>query len=998
VARIESAGNGGQILLSLATQQLVRENLPAECQLRDLGTHRLKDLRYTETLFQLLAPDLPDVTLPLNTVETLHARDRIIIVGAGEDDVAQAPSVRTSVEEALDATLAAIRDKDEQRTVSLTPQQLAEIAHHRPANLTEYRLGRIAEWSQPQFRLDGRFVGLTLLIDRGEEATSVRWASGEDRFKGLRDLLAAVEEPALVMLGAPGAGKSTLLRRLELDTAIDMLRREPGTQGEGEVTYFIQLNHFKPEAPGAPLPAPGAWLSQNWQRRFPDLPPFESFLEQGRMILLLDALNEVPADNEAAYFEIVSLWKTFLHDTVSQYPGTRVVFSCRSLEYSAPLSTPGLRVPQIRIERLTDEQVIRFLELYSPAHWRDIWEQLDGSPQLALLRSPYFLKLLTDQVEAEGHIPQGRAGLFAGFVRQSLRREIERGNPLFGPGKLLESRDIRRITRWKWKTPWELPDRGILVNKLYHLAFELQSNRSESKASQVRVDYDDALDILDDDRDEEILKAGAALSVLDEDTVNDQVLFIHQLVQEFFASQQLATRPTEAPDMVRMPWRADEVTPSLEDAKAMIAPADPLPTLPATGWEQTILLASAMTPDPDTFVRALMDANLALAGECAAQPDARVSDTLLDELRIALAERSRNPEADMRARIAAGLALGALGDHRLERVTGSDGEGRLPSLVTIPAGTYIVGQDDTGDPLDGPAHPVQLNAFRLGAHQVTNAEYARFMAADGYNDPRWWSSKAGLAWQRGEGTAEGQRNAARFWRDHYQANPEALAQLHASGSFSDERYELECSRQTMDDHAFEQHLQEYFPGGRILRPMFWNDERFNAPAQPVIGVCWFEARAYCRWLSAQSCQSFRLPTGPEWESAARGSESRVYAFGNTFEPSACNTMESHVRGTTPVGVFPLGDTPEGLMDMTGNVWEWTSTATGKRLDKPDYRYPYKNDDGREDLDTGAEVIRSAQGGGWWHGREIVFAYTHYGLFPDARNFNLGFRLAVSGED
>ena len=71
------------------------------------------------------------------------------------------------------------------------------------------------------------------------------------------------------------------------------------------------------------------------------------------------------------------------------------------------------------------------------------------------------------------------------------------------------------------------------------------------------------------------------------------------------------------------------------------------------------------------------------------------------------------------------------------------------------------------------------------------------------------------------------------------------------------------------------------------------------------GGCWFEARA-CAWLSAQTGETFRLPTEAEWEAAARGVQCRRYAFGDDFDAARCNTFETHVRHTTPIGVFPGG--------------------------------------------------------------------------------------------
>ena len=120
----------------------------------------------------------------------------------------------------------------------------------------------------------------------------------------------------------------------------------------------------------------------------------------------------------------MQLWKDFLRQLERDFPGNRVVFSCRHLDYSVTLSSKDLPVPQVRIEPLSDAQVQEFLTLYCPEHSATLWQNLQGTPQLDLLRSPYYLKLLVAQTTAE--IPAGRAALFTGFVRQALRREVER--------------------------------------------------------------------------------------------------------------------------------------------------------------------------------------------------------------------------------------------------------------------------------------------------------------------------------------------------------------------------------------------------------------------------------------------------------------------------------------------------------------------------------------------------------------------------------------------
>ena len=817
--------------------------------------------------------------------------------------------------------------------------------------LAGYCEGRIAQWSAPRYALDKRFVHLTLLLDQGEEAQGPRWAAQEHRFQDLGEVLAHLPNQALVLLGPPGSGKSTLLRHFELDSARSVLEGHAGEElSQAPVTFFVPLNDYRPAGPEARLPDPKAWLSERWKAMFPDLPELAALLQARRLTLLLDALNEIPVPGD----EPVRLWKAFLRDLVSSHPGNRVIFTCRSLDYSASLSSKDLPVPQVRVEALSDDQVRRFLELYRPDYAADMWDRLKGSPQLELLRSPYYLKLLVAQT-TEGEIPTGRAALFTGFVRAACRREINADNPLFQPDELLTQRDRQRLNQVRrWKTPWELPGQGALFDRLSTLAYEMQAQRSEREAGQVRIAYDAALDILDHARDEDILKAGESLGVLEEDLGRDEVLYVHQLLQEYFAARRLAGAPE--PPLVSVPWRADQVVPSLEETLSQLADSDPLPLLARTGWEETTLLAAAMVEEADAFVADLIEVNLPLAGRCAAQPDVPIAEHLRTELQQRLIARTQDPQADLRARILAGFALGELGDPRFETCEGPEGPYLRPPLVAIPGGTYVIGSDEGIYEDEAPPHSVALQAFQLAQFPVTNAEWALFMQAGGYDDERWWETAEDQAWRRGEGTAEAAKRQWRELRQTLQKSFDQIRGLHEQGRITSKQADDWEQIARMGEEAFEALLDDWYPTGRQTQPAKWNDDAFNHPAQPVVGVSWFEARAYCAWLSAQMGQDFRLPTEAEWEAAARGREGRRYAYGDTFDAAHANTFETHIRRTTPIGVFPDGETPgTGLVDMTGNTWDWTSS-----LYRP---YRYDASDGREDPLTG-DAKRVLRGGSW----------------------------------
>lgn len=287
-----------------------------------------------------------------------------------------------------------------------------------------------------------------------------------------------------------------------------------------------------------------------------------------------------------------------------------------------------------------------------------------------------------------------------------------------------------------WRSPTDLPARGPLFGGLADLAHHMQRRRFDGEASQVRLDNDDAVEVLPETVGEDIVDAAISLSIMDEDTVTDAVAFVQQLVQEYMTAQLFADDPEAAMRLVAVPWRSDEVDPSLDSVKAMIAVADPLPALPATGWEETTVMAAAMSTDPDGFVGRLQTVNLVVAARCAAQTETHVSGALLQELRASLLERSCDEGADLRARIDAAVALGELGDPRFSPRASGDAPHVAPRTVPIAAGTYRLGRSDIESEDESPEHGIELGAFGLAVHPVTNAEYRLFVMAGGYDDER----------------------------------------------------------------------------------------------------------------------------------------------------------------------------------------------------------------------------------------------------------------------
>ena len=118
------------------------------------------------------------------------------------------------------------------------------------------------------------------------------------------------------------------------------------------------------------------------------------------------------------------------------------------------------------------------------------------------------------------------------------------------------------------------------------------------------------------------------------------------------------------------------------------------------------------------------------------------------------------------------------------------------------------------------------------------------------------------------------------------------------------------------------------PSERFLD--YWRDG--DCPPElrdyPVCRINWHHAQAFCEWLSVESDARVRLPTDAEWEWAARGDVGRIYPWGDQWDPTRCNWGDDgRIDGfveSAPVGSFPGGATPQGVLDMAGNIWEWTA--------------------------------------------------------------------------
>ena len=167
-------------------------------------------------------------------------------------------------------------------------------------------------------------------------------------------------------------------------------------------------------------------------------------------------------------------------------------------------------------------------------------------------------------------------------------------------------------------------------------------------------------------------------------------------------------------------------------------------------------------------------------------------------------------------------------------------------------------------------------------------------------------------------------------------------------------------------------------------PAYWSDERFNSDRQPVVGVSWDEARAYCRWADLE------LPSEAQWEAAARGTDGRRYPWGDE-EPDtsrACFGQDRDSGKPEVVGKYPLGESPFRTLDQAGNVWEWC-------LDTWDEKTYKKRNSAKDPVSTKESSVRVVRGGAWFFPAGSLAAANRAGYGSSDRENRLGFRCAFS---
>ncbi len=673
----------------------------------------------------------------------------------------------------------------------------------------------------------------------------------EIRREPVDDLRAAVREhQRVILLGAPGSGKTTTLWRMVHDYAT-------AARGDAQMPLpvFVPLSGYTDDEP----------FEVYLGRHLGPLAPYvDTYRASGRLILLLDGLNEMP---QAGYAERVRRIQEALDRCADR--NEIAVVTCRPLDYVVKLK----RLQKVEVAPLDMERIRAFLCNYlgdatgERLFWcmagdkvRELWETWwrDGGtweafwttdempdspgwkysrkrrwqrlreelpPLLAMGRTPYLL-LMTAQVYAGagGRLPRNRAQMFRAFVDTLLGREKERH-------------------------PQGWIDIKHQKEALSALAYALQAERGRGTTVEREWAAEQLCRAVPRCDPERILYLMTSATLLDADEVT--VRFYHQLLQEYFAAREMGKR-VEAGESLTRYWSPDR-------------------WWEPSGWEETTILMTGMAEDATRFLERLIQVNPVVAARCLIEGNPEADDRVEQSIASVLIEAMTGSTAPAEARTHTGRALAKLGDPRPGVGLRDDG---LPDIVwcKVPAGPFTMGSTDKDEQAwewEKPQHTYAVEQpYAISRYPVTNAQYAAFVQAGGYAESRYWT-KAGWAWREREGITDPEKYGTPY---------------------------------DLSNHP--------------VVGVSWYE---------TVAFCrWLTEELRQKGALTES-QEIALPTEPQWEKAARSDNGRIYPWGSEPDPEKANYDDTGIGTTSAVGCFSGGASPYGVEDLSGNVWEWCRT-------------------------------------------------------------------------
>ncbi len=744
------------------------------------------------------------------------------------------------------------------------------------------------------------------------------------------------ERKALIPIIVPLRYRREYLRLIEQNPREVLTRAHPGTLAGFMLWYLMKRSQA--------LRVADESLAEDF---------FDRLLRGGGCLVMLDGLDEV-VSGEARGQVRAEVEK--LADEI--YPDNLFIVTARESGYreNAIFSEDFLRLDVLPLE---DEEIHTLVEnwcrqLYPEqvdaqtqeitATIRAINARYERLKQPPLIRTPLMVTMVVSVKWGEAELPRERARLYEAVIKVILQAQYLDDDPT-------------RSELVNWGGPWEEQRDWLSFLALaMHRGGQAGAAIDEARLREILAER-----LAPERLAQFIVAVRSRGGVLEEKAGLFQ--FAHLTFQEFLAARLLAKDREKS-----LPGLAKRV-------------ADPW-------WRETLLLLYGFAkmdyaPFAETYLDWLsqeLPPELRLAGRelaaAAVLEIERPDPELREQQGVLLAEALEDPRLDAapRTRALAGETLAVLGDPRFgplplpspRRGEGAGGgkvrvimpAGPTLGFLRIPAGPFLMGSDPKKDEQayddEQPQHELTLPDYWIAKYPVTVAQWRAFVEAAGYKD-------------------------------------------------------------------FDK---------RALR---------DPDNHPVRYVTWYDARAYCDWLDgvlkavsrqraatsqteaerrfwaalASGEYSITLPSEAEWEKAARGGlpptptlppagggpgrgeGGRIYPWGDEITPEHANYGATGIGDTTAVGAFPKGASPCGVLDLSGNVWEWTRSLWGENWGNPDFRYPYDPADGRENLEAPRKMHRVLRGGSFFNSLNFARCAVRLRDVPNHRDWASGFRLALS---